>query len=159
MTLPASGQLAMSQINSELGRGSTSQISLDAAENGSYGAINQSSTSRPNSSNPAAISEWYGYNHRAVVVGPTLVPLPEVGYAGLTGQEDFNLNRACFNSVSRPGRYWGSTERAAQAAADLQFWTNAAGTTRPPAGWYAQFGEDAWYWNGTSPTMLGVCRI
>jgi hypothetical protein len=65
MALVSSGQLAMSQINVELGRGSSIQISLDTAENGGYVAINQNSNSRPNASNPAEISEWYGYNHRA----------------------------------------------------------------------------------------------
>lgn len=65
MPLPSSGQISMSQINTELGRSSTAQISLDAAENGAYGGINVNSASRPNSSNPAAMSEWYGYNHNA----------------------------------------------------------------------------------------------
>ena len=55
----------MSQINTELGRSSTTTISLDAAENGSYGAINTNSTSRPSGTNPASMSEWYGYNHNA----------------------------------------------------------------------------------------------
>jgi hypothetical protein len=57
----------MSQINTELGRASNSQISLDTAENGGYGAINTNSSSRPSSNNPAAISEWWGYNHNACV--------------------------------------------------------------------------------------------
>ena len=65
MPLQSSGAISMSQINTELGRSSTSGISLDAAENGSYGAINQNSTSRPSSGNPASLSEWYGYNHNA----------------------------------------------------------------------------------------------
>jgi len=66
MALPSSGTIRMSQINTELGRSSTAQISLDTAENGGYGAINTNSTSRPNSANPAAMSEWYSYNHSAV---------------------------------------------------------------------------------------------
>lgn len=57
------GSVSMSQINSELGRASTSSISLDAAENGSYAAINSCSPSRPSSGNPASMSEWRGYNH------------------------------------------------------------------------------------------------
>jgi len=64
--LQSSGQISMSDINLELNRASTSQISLDGAENGAYGAINGNSTSRPNGANPAAMSEWYGYNHNAV---------------------------------------------------------------------------------------------
>jgi hypothetical protein len=67
MALPPAGvQLAMSQINVELGRSSTAQISLDTAENGGYGAINVNSRNRPNGANPAAISEWYRYNHTAL---------------------------------------------------------------------------------------------
>lgn len=57
------GTVSMSGINLELGRSSTAQISLDAAENGSYAAINSCSPSRPSSSNPASMSEWRGYNH------------------------------------------------------------------------------------------------
>ena len=159
MALPASGQLAMSQINSELGRGSTSQISLDAAENGSYGAINQNSASRPNSSNPAAISEWYSYNHRAVAPGPTLVPLAEVGWAGDADGSLRSLDRACQNSIFRPGRYWGDDERAVVSASNREFFLDSRGTRIPPAGYYAQAAGDAWYWNGNEITRLEVCRI
>lgn len=159
MTLPASGQLAMSQINIELRRVAESQISLDAAENGSYVAINQNSASRPNSSNPAAISEWYGYNHRAIVVGPELIPLENVGWAGTADATDRSLDTACRNSIFRPGRYWGTDERAIISANDGQFWADAAGTTRPPAGFYAQESNEAWYWDGTRSTRLEVCRI
>jgi len=67
MTMPASGTIRMSQINTELGRSSTAAISLDTAENGGYAAINQASASRPSSSNPASLSEWYSYNHNAVL--------------------------------------------------------------------------------------------
>lgn len=69
MTLPSSGQLSMSQINAELGRGCCPQISLDTAENGGYVAINTFSTFRPSSANPATISEWYRYNHNASAPG------------------------------------------------------------------------------------------
>ena len=65
MTMPASGTISMSQINTELGRSSTATISLDTAENGGYATINTASSSRPNGSNPASMSEWYSYNHNA----------------------------------------------------------------------------------------------
>lgn len=63
--MPASGTISMSQINTELGRASTSAISLDTAENGGYATINTNSSSRPSASNPASLSEWYSYNHSA----------------------------------------------------------------------------------------------
>jgi hypothetical protein len=65
MTMPASGQISMSQINTELGRASNAEISLDTAENGGYATINVSSASKPSSANPATMSEWYSYNHNA----------------------------------------------------------------------------------------------
>lgn len=65
MTLPRSGELGLRSINQELGRSTSATISLDTAENGGYGAINVNSASRPSSANPAAVSEWYNYNHLA----------------------------------------------------------------------------------------------
>lgn len=70
MTLVSSGTIRMSQINTELGRTSNLTITLDKAENGVYGAINTNSTSRPSATNPATMSEWYGYNHNAVAATP-----------------------------------------------------------------------------------------
>lgn len=73
MTMPASGTISMSQINTELGRSSTAQISLDTAENGGYAAINILSSSRPSASNPASMSEWYSYNHNAAPVNSVTI--------------------------------------------------------------------------------------
>jgi len=69
MALQSSGTIKMSEINTELGRSSTATISLDDAENGTYATINTASASYPNASNPAAMSEWYGYNHTASAAG------------------------------------------------------------------------------------------
>ena len=72
MALSATGPLSLGDINAELGRTRTASISLDAAENGSYAAINQNSPSRPSSSNPASVSEWRGYNHTAAAPSLTI---------------------------------------------------------------------------------------
>ena len=66
MTLPLTGPLSMSMINTELGRAATSLISLDSASNGVYATINTCSPYYPLATNPDKISEWYGYNHNAV---------------------------------------------------------------------------------------------
>lgn len=71
MSIPATGQIAMSAINVELGRTSTAFISLDAAENGAYATINVNSPFRPDGANPAAMSEWRRYNHSAAPVVAT----------------------------------------------------------------------------------------
>lgn len=67
MALPSSGTLGMNQIRVELGIPSQAPFSLDTAENEGYVALNQCSPSRPLSTNPAKISEWYGYNHTAAI--------------------------------------------------------------------------------------------
>lgn len=53
----------MSQINTELGRSASANISLITAETGGYGAINPCSPSRPDGLVPYTINEWHGYNH------------------------------------------------------------------------------------------------
>ena len=71
MVLPSSGQIAMSQIRTELTVTSQAPFSLDTAENGGYVAINTYSPSYPSSGNPASMSEWYGYNHSATTTTTT----------------------------------------------------------------------------------------
>ncbi len=63
MPISKFGQVSMSAINTELGRSSTAQISLDTAENGGYVTLNTNSCIIPSASNPAAMSEWRGYDH------------------------------------------------------------------------------------------------
>ena len=69
MTLPSSGQISFSDVNTELGRGSTDEMSLSDAEGGVYAPINQNSTDKPDGIAPNSMSEWYGYDHNA---GPAL---------------------------------------------------------------------------------------
>jgi hypothetical protein len=75
MALPSSGTLTMNAIRIELGISTQSPFSLDTAENGGYVTINVCSPSRPSSGNPAAMSEWYSYNHTATCT-PTPTPTP-----------------------------------------------------------------------------------
>lgn len=63
MPLPSSGAISMSQVNTELGRSASANISLVTAETGGYGAINQCSPSRPDGLSPYTMNEWHGYNH------------------------------------------------------------------------------------------------
>jgi hypothetical protein len=66
MALPNPGNsISLSQINTELGRSSTAQVSLNTAEDSGYVPINGCSQYRPRAANPAKVSEWYRYNHSA----------------------------------------------------------------------------------------------
>lgn len=56
-------QKHMSDINLELGRSSTAEISLAAAATGTYATINTSSPSYPNNTTPHGMDEWAGYDH------------------------------------------------------------------------------------------------
>jgi len=93
MALPSSGTIKMSQINTELGRSATATISLDNAESGVYGTINTNSSSRPNNNRPAAMSEWYSYDHDAA---PPVTPYP--GRISSTAADI--STEACFNDVT-----------------------------------------------------------
>lgn len=66
MTLQASGAISISQINTELGRTSTTaNTSLTSLNTGAYVTINTASIPFPNNSAPHQMSEWYSYNHLA----------------------------------------------------------------------------------------------
>lgn len=69
MALPNSGNsISLSQINTELGRSSNAQISVNTAEDSGYVAINKCSAKRPKPSNAASFSEWFGYDHSATCI-------------------------------------------------------------------------------------------
>lgn len=63
MPIAPTGPISFADINTELGRGSNTQIGLNEAEAGSYAPINPNSSSRPDGSTPNSINEWRGYNH------------------------------------------------------------------------------------------------
>jgi hypothetical protein len=66
--LQASGQISMGDINVELGRARTTQISLNSAESNGYGTL--IGTTKPDGVAPNKISEWYSYNHTPTDVTP-----------------------------------------------------------------------------------------
>lgn len=66
MALQSSGQIKFSEVNTELGRTSTTALSIKDAATGAYDAINTNSASYPDSLKPHAISEWYSYDHNAL---------------------------------------------------------------------------------------------
>lgn len=126
MAIPSSGQIRAQTINFELGRTRTSTLSIDTAENGGYGAINTNSESYPNAANPAAYSEWYGYDHDAGGGGGgTIITL---------GYDSFNSFNACF--------YYYSGEGAQNYIIDTGLWDAANGLLTvdgivAPTGWYS----------------------
>jgi len=66
MTLPASGQISLNDINVETGRtGTTANTSLTNMSNGTTITINTANPAadRPDGATPHAMSEWYSYNH------------------------------------------------------------------------------------------------
>jgi hypothetical protein len=70
MTLPASGQISLNDINVETGRtGTTANTSLTNMSNGTTITINtaNAASDRPDGSAPHAMSEFYSYNHNAAV--------------------------------------------------------------------------------------------
>ena len=138
MAIPGSGALSAQTINFELARSRTSTLSIDTAENGGYGAINRFSSSRPNSANPAAYSEWYNYNHTAggAVFSPILL-----GYDVGSGL------RACNNFYFIPVTQWVAGDITPPFFAVSQIYANPSGTVFSRAGWYSD-GNLNKAWNG-----------
>lgn len=104
MALPSSGEIKMSQINTELGRASNLQISLNSAEDGGYAAINQCSTSHPNPNNPSSMSEWYGYNHTASCTGLPTIYIDLYVYVNQGGVSYFQAraHQSCGGTLINP---------------------------------------------------------
>lgn len=129
MALQSSGEIKMSQINTELGRSSSATISLDDAENGTYATINTASSSYPNASNPAAMSEWYSYDHSAAS-----------GYEGrISGRAESASNEACEGLEVETTVYKNGT--SSTPAIGDQLFTNTGLTTDLTPG----DGFGAWY--------------
>lgn len=91
MTLPSTGSISISQINTELGRTSNAaNTSLTSLSTGAYVAINYASVPYPNPTAPHGMSEWRGYNHQAT---PT-VTLTGTSFSVSTNNFTFNWTYA-----------------------------------------------------------------
>jgi hypothetical protein len=68
MALQSSGQIKMSEINTELSRTSNVEISLSDASDGTLATLNTNNAAadRPDGTAPHAMSEWFSYNHTAL---------------------------------------------------------------------------------------------
>ena len=109
MALPSTGTIAMSQINSELGRSASSTISLGSAEDGGYAAINSCSPSRPSSSDPAAMSEWRGYNHSFACCNAPSISVTSSTSSSVTISISYsNCTTMHFESSSNDGSTWNT---------------------------------------------------
>lgn len=65
MALQSSGQIKVSDIQSEIGQTASSTFSFLNGASGTYATINTASALYPDNSAPHRISEWYGYDHSA----------------------------------------------------------------------------------------------
>ena len=89
MALTSSGQIKMSEINTELGvTSTTANSSLAGQSDGSVATINtnNSNVNRPNGAAPHLMSEFYSYDHSASS-GPSAGAYPETGNQLWTGNQ------------------------------------------------------------------------
>tara|TARA_R110001632_G_C11188989_1_gene401833 strand:+ start:252 stop:695 length:444 start_codon:yes stop_codon:yes gene_type:complete len=123
MALAASGQISISQINTELGRTSTTtNTSLRQCSNGTNGTINTANATadRPNTTAPHSMSEFYSYNHTLSSVTLFLAAGP-------------SRSSNCGNEMGTKYYHNGSGELP--TTGDSIF-TNSAGTTAASNGYY-----------------------
>jgi len=71
MAISITGPVKASDINSELDRGSSSEISINDARNDEYAFINNASRVIPPTNGQIAFPDWRGYDHDATS-GPIL---------------------------------------------------------------------------------------
>ena len=123
MALAASGQISISQINTELGRTSTTtNTSLAQCSDGTNGTINTANATadRPNTTAPHSMSEFYSYNHTLSSVTLFLAAGP-------------SRSSNCGSDIETKYYHNGSGELP--TTGDSIF-TNSAGTTAASNGYY-----------------------
>ena len=116
-----SGSVAATGINMELGRSSNSNLSIDAAENGGYGAINTCSPSYPSGSNPASFSEWRNYNHGFACCNAPSISAGNVGSGSVGVSISYsNCSSMHFEYSSNYGSSWSTNSGGCTS-----FWTQS----------------------------------
>jgi hypothetical protein len=116
-----SGSVAATGINLELGRSSNSNLSIDAAENGGYGAINTCSPSYPSGSNPASFSEWRNYNHGFACCNAPSISAGNVGSGSVGVSISYsNCSSMHFEYSSNYGSSWSTNSGGCTS-----FWTQS----------------------------------
>jgi len=96
MTLPASGEVSMSMINTEFGRTSnTANTSLSDLSDGTVATINtgNASANRPDGSTPHQMSEFYSYDHDLVSTSFSPTSFTGVNLSGEAGGIDSSGNK------------------------------------------------------------------
>jgi hypothetical protein len=125
MALPASGQLSMNDIRVELGVPSQAPMSLQAASIGTYATINTCSPSRPNSSSPYAISEWYSYCHTCPC------------FSDITSDPETTVTEACCSIFFNPDQTVGNRTTFCNSTT----LTNPSWGTLPTGDYYVSYGQ------------------
>lgn len=123
MALAASGQISISQINTELGRTSTTaDTSLTQCSDGTNGTINTANAAadRPNTTAPHSMSEFYSYNHTLSSVKDFLAGGP-------------SRSSNCGSEIG--SKFWHDGSGTLPAKGDIIF-SNSTGTTAASNGYY-----------------------
>ena len=105
MTLTASGQISISDINGEFGRsGTTANSSLEDLSDGTVATINtvNDSADRPDGSAPHSMSEFYSYDHDAVAANASFGTWSDttIRFVGLEPGDDIVTHANTTNSMT-----------------------------------------------------------
>ncbi len=142
MTLTGSGQISFNDIRIELNVPSEAPFGLGEASRNIYSIIQQCQTPFPSSTDPDAISEWYGYNHSAT--------------ASLTISES-SMDYTSSNCIDACNALAvGNDSIQAYTRDSSNYYGNATCTTGLTAGYYADNGRVNCYTVVGSPASITI---
>jgi len=132
MALTSSGQIKMSEINTELGRTSTTaNTSLEDQSDGTYATINTANNSadRPDGSAPHAMTEFYSYDHDLASTSWSVVNNTGLNLGGDGGATDVSNSDA---EMTVTGGSGGTSCSVTTTGGPFGTFTLAVGTTGDP---------------------------